>query len=954
MKHQILTVLMLGGLVSTSAFAAEVSLTEGRFQKDSSYEIDVTHEGTKWTYDVSKIKGHDLSHWVLGFACEKEQVKNTTAGAEIGRDGSTGFDGIKWDSSGGQFSITLDKPYPETQLEVLVKASRAYGIGKIPGPDCNATVKDEKNEDAQTGVYEEVSPDKLVLEATIRDFKDSHPDFEGKISGLKKGCVEERLNAEGLPVAKPKNKCKATRLQEWYQTIEGVNDSTTIELVLEKEREENGLAVYRYADRSFFPIDDQLFGNQGRKHNYHFTMTMALEFTFKEGMKLNFSGDDDVWVFIDGKLAIDLGGVHATETQNLNSNDLEKLGLEEGKTYPLTFFFAERHTTASNFILETSLPLETKPVVDVWVADPAPDNGKEPNKVSRNIWRSPDVWIRNNDDGNKKHQNVVGGQDNYVHINVRNRGSLPAEDTEVEVYYVKPSLGSAWPSRWTKIGSTQISRLETGESQIVSIVWPEEDIPKPGHYCFYVRLLNDDDPIPQAAETRNAVRNTKTSNNIAWRNFNVLGLVEKVKDEFTVHTQNPKEEPVTVDLIIESQQCALGENGIQATIDLGDLFSVWQAAGAQGDNISPIAGTTKLAIYGAAKISGIPMSVGSEFPLNVELQALEPLPVDANIVECDMSVQQFVDGEQDGGVDFNITTRGETIDSDNDGIPDIRDDDDDNDGIPDDWEAENGLNPLGDEDATEDADQDGKTNIDEYTDGTDPNTVDDSQDNELLEEDDNEAGDKEEETSTDEPKGPPGKDKTPGNDKPADNGKPTGNDKPAKGGNLDCPADTDMLTKFEWGNRSYMLEGSNLGGIILSGNGDKTYADAEGGAWRSAVPIDYVIVKGATDAHVIETEGTTQGLFSKYLLTGNGQGGSPDISNLKFCGNEEDAKDLEPLIVNTPSPEAQLRVWKLLCEGESCDASWLLMPEVQLDNADHVIEIVEPNGKVRVVPVDVQ
>ncbi|WP_353569975.1 fibro-slime domain-containing protein [Candidatus Albibeggiatoa sp. nov. BB20] len=593
--------------------------------------------------------------------------------------------------------------------------------------ECGDKEDDDNDNNNDDEANDETTPDQLVLTGALRDFKDSHPDFEGSVTGLKKACVQNTLGSNGLPVAKNNNACKATKLNQWFTDIEGVNKSTRHSITLKRIKEENGLAVYRYENTSFFPIDNKLFGNQNRSHNYHFTYMLKTNFVFKKGMKFNFSGDDDVWVYINKKLAVDLGGVHGKATQNLSSSDLEKLGLQEGNTYELKFFFAERHTTQSNFILETSLVLEDEEPagkVDLWVADPTPDDGSEPSKA-RKIWVSPDVWVRNNDDGQTRHQNVVGGKNNFVNVRVSNIGELDAEDTTVEVYWVKPSLGSAWPTRWTKIGTSQISSLAAGENTSVSIKWPKNKIPNPGHYCFHVRVLNEADPIPAAAQTRHAINNTKLSNNVAWRNFNVAGMTKKATDNFTVNAENPNDAPANVDFVIEVEGDLVGEDGAAIIVDLGDLFDRWQAAGGKGKGVEPVGGTKVKITAKDVELNDIPMQAEEQAPITIGLELFEPLPGAGATVTVNLSVQEIVDGELAGGVDFEITARGQDADTDKDGIPDVTDPDDDNDGMPDAWEVENGLLPL-QADADADADNDGQSNKDEFDVGTDPQTANDT------------------------------------------------------------------------------------------------------------------------------------------------------------------------------------------------------------------------------------
>ena len=63
-----------------------------------------------------------------------------------------------------------------------------------------------------------------------------------------------------------------------------------------------------------------------------------------------------MWVFINGWLAIDLGGVHTAETASVNlDTQAATLGITPGNSYALDLFFAERHTSASSFRIETTL-----------------------------------------------------------------------------------------------------------------------------------------------------------------------------------------------------------------------------------------------------------------------------------------------------------------------------------------------------------------------------------------------------------------------------------------------------------------------------------------------------------------------------------------------------------------------------------------------------------------------
>lgn len=216
---------------------------------------------------------------------------------------------------------------------------------------------------------EDHSSESIILTGTIRDFSDQHPDFErnpGDTSAdgsvFKYGIDQEITTNELDPDSKPTyaggsySTTNKANFKQWYRDVDGVNQNRKLNITLEKQ--DNG--VYRYQNTDFFPINEQLIGNEGRDKNFHFTYEIANEFTYQGGEVFNFSGDDDVWVYINGKKVIDIGGVHSRLDASVSLDDVANdIGLSVGNTYDFHFFFAERHTTKSNFIIETTIALES-------------------------------------------------------------------------------------------------------------------------------------------------------------------------------------------------------------------------------------------------------------------------------------------------------------------------------------------------------------------------------------------------------------------------------------------------------------------------------------------------------------------------------------------------------------------------------------------------------------------
>lgn len=245
--------------------------------------------------------------------------------------------------------------------------------------------------------------------------------------------------------------------------------------------------VVANAGANFFPLDPvgyQSGGNQansnvedineistggGKLHNYFFGLRYDIKFTLGDyigDLKYKFTGDDDLWVVLDGKtVVIDLGGIHNAATDEVNLwkyllNGREKADLkdeEKNAKHTLTVLYMERGAEASNCQMEFTLPnatisqVTTDPLGTLELQKVNSNKEQGLNGARFTLYGDPDC---KNEIGSVESARVDNVDGKVIFRSLR-KGTYYLKETQAPDGYVRST--ETWTVEVTKKSNTEVS-----------------------------------------------------------------------------------------------------------------------------------------------------------------------------------------------------------------------------------------------------------------------------------------------------------------------------------------------------------------------------------------------------------------------------------------------------------------------------------------------------------------
>ena len=248
------------------------------------------------------------------------------------------------------------------------------------------------------------------------------------------------------------------------------------------------------------------------------------------------------------------------------------------------------------------------PAVDIYIKDNPEDTGKEPNMTTDEFWKSPSIWVRNQDDGIEIHENPVYSPNHLasiVYVKIHNRGKEKYTGGQwLHVYWAKASTAfsdKAWKGRELyknefvtggHLDAVHIPAIEAGDSTTVKVTWALPPIligatdNDKHHFCLKTKILPTH--IDEKYEEGKSYFDLRRFNDQAQKNVSIIPK-EDVSNGTLVFVRNANNQAksYTLELVPRTSNDAAIYDRANVELELSPtIYTAWERGGFKSEDIS--------------------------------------------------------------------------------------------------------------------------------------------------------------------------------------------------------------------------------------------------------------------------------------------------------------------------------------------------------------------------------
>lgn len=423
-----------------------------------------------------------------------------------------------------EYSINMDANYPKNSEE-----SKRLSVGEsrynYPDYQYTCVVNNNKDANAWTG-HPNTGQKPTLVKGLLKGLKsDGSPEFNFYDPGFFKNEDQYYEKAGGTKVYTRKvvddYKLLFNQKGDTY-TLQSVNNANGVKQTgvgagffpLDNMNLDNKTA--KRADATNLPYEGATENNSSGTHNYYFGMRYDVNFKLGDyvgPLQYKFTGDDDLWVLMDGKVVLDIGGIHneATETvdlwtkilnkdnptQNEINAYIKKLSQDEkNENHTITVLYMERGAGASNCKMDFTLP--SAEIVEVT----KPKYSFTIHKESTDGKSLAGAEFKLTKDNETTSNTVTTAFNGYATFSGLAVGSYTLEETQAPSGYEKLMDATGNPIQWTVTVNEQgevTVKQKGSDTEVGKDVWDNylicnpkvAQLPAPDHQKYIKSKGND-------------------------------------------------------------------------------------------------------------------------------------------------------------------------------------------------------------------------------------------------------------------------------------------------------------------------------------------------------------------------------------------------------------------------------------------------------------------------------